>query len=271
MTCSQPVGVIVYGFGPYESYAWPGCMFFGDTTPPVVRCLTNQVTLALPKSSDTCTTGLPSLKQLVTYSDKCGMPLDVSLEQSPPAGTQLGVGSHEVTLYVRDVAGNVGRCTITVTVTDPDPGGGFKLLCPRDMVVRCTDKDGAVVQFSADLLQGCTPVTNVPVICSPPSGSKFPPGTNVVTCQATVGGQSLQCRFAVVVNCQRQASTIKVNTLSSAAGNPSLRFDWDDDGTTVLEQVDALGGTWSRIESARSGHTVPTTGGRARFFRLRQK
>src|SRR5687767_8232086 len=38
VSAPQPVGVTVYGWAEYESYGWPACFFFGDTTPPIVKC-----------------------------------------------------------------------------------------------------------------------------------------------------------------------------------------------------------------------------------------
>ena len=54
---------------------------------------------------------------------------------------------------------------------------------PADMDVETEDPNGAVVTFAAsayDLVDG-----DLPVVCSPPSGSLFPVGTTAVTCTAS--------------------------------------------------------------------------------------
>ncbi|MDW8309910.1 MAG: HYR domain-containing protein, partial [Verrucomicrobiales bacterium] len=71
------------------------------------------------------------------------------------------------------------------------------IACPDDILVRTEDPSGAVVTFAAVAEGGCPPIT---VDCKPPSGTKFPVGTTVVTCTATdARGNTATCSFRVLV------------------------------------------------------------------------
>ena len=128
LTASKPAGAIVYGWDKYESYAWPACLFFGDTTPPDMVCPTEEIKIALPTGNLAnnpvpCKMPLPDLRSQAKYSDNCQINTDTQVQQDPPPGTLVGVGSYEVELSVTDAQGNVGRCTVIVTVIDSNPQG----------------------------------------------------------------------------------------------------------------------------------------------------
>jgi phage baseplate assembly protein gpV len=55
---------------------------------------------------------------------------------------------------------------------------------PADITTTATGPDGAVVTYDSPTAQDAVS-GNVPVTCSPASGSKFPIGTTTVTCTAT--------------------------------------------------------------------------------------
>ena len=74
------------------------------------------------------------------------------------------------------------------------------LTCPPSVTVvdRKLNGPGEIVSFSVTASDDCDPAPSV--VCVPPSGSLFPPGTTLVTCTATdaAGNQSM-CAFPVVV------------------------------------------------------------------------
>ena len=80
-----------------------------DTTPPTVT--------APPPSSanpDTnCAAQIPNVLPQTTASDNCG---PVTLQQSPAAGTLVGVGAHTITVTATDGSGNSRSTTTTFTV-----------------------------------------------------------------------------------------------------------------------------------------------------------
>ena len=68
------------------------------------------------------------------------------------------------------------------------------LVCPPDLVVECQNPAGTPVQFPPITATVCD--RNVPVVCTPASGSSFLPGITTVTCR-TAG--SPDCTFTVTV------------------------------------------------------------------------
>jgi hypothetical protein len=113
-----------------------------------------------------------------------------TLTQSPPGPFVLG--SHAVTLTVSDGLESAS-CAATVTVIDDTPPA---LTCPSDQRLECV-AGGASASFSPQANDNCGPLT---LACEPASGTSFPLGSNVVTCQATDGaGRQTSCQFVVTV------------------------------------------------------------------------
>ncbi len=76
-----------------------------------------------------------------------------------------------------DSAGNAALCSFTVTVVGV--GQPVAVKCPPNQILyTCGSNAVAYYQASASGNVG-------PVVCTPPSGTAFPLGTNVVTCTAT--------------------------------------------------------------------------------------
>jgi hypothetical protein len=127
-----------------------------------------------------------------TDSDAVGV-----VYRSNDAPAQFPVGVTTITWIARDLAGNEGSATSTVTVVDttaPTLGG-----VSADKTVEATSPAGAAVNWPAptafDLVDGTRPVT-----CAPASGSTFALGTTGVTCSASdTRGNSVSQGFTVTV------------------------------------------------------------------------
>jgi len=79
--------------------------------------------------------------------------------------------------------------------------------CPYDTTFSCADTAGVVLEFELTATDDCdeAPV----VVCDPPSGSKFRPGTTTVTCTATdASGNASTCSFDVSVEADTEAPMI---------------------------------------------------------------
>lgn len=114
----------------------------------------------------------------VTATDLVDPNPDVSCTEA--SGTTFPVGPSLVTCTATDDDGNETVGTFLVTVTDTVAP---VLDLPGDITVAAGGPDGAIVTFEAaatDSVRGA-----VPVVCEPPSGSRFPVGTTTVTCSAT--------------------------------------------------------------------------------------
>lgn len=74
----------------------------------------------------------------------------------------------------------------------------IQVVCSTNIAVTCAPATGAVVNYSSYATNICTGQL-LPVTCSPPSGSLFPVGTNLVCCTNITGGITYSCCFTVTV------------------------------------------------------------------------
>ncbi len=125
----------------------------------------------------------------------------------PASGAVFPLGVTTVTCTVTDSDTYTTTASFTVTVEDTtapviESAAGGALV---DIAVTAAGT-GAVVSFSAvatDLVDG-----DVPVTCTPPSGSSFPVGSTTVTCAATdAAGNTGTVSFVVAVAAAGGGST----------------------------------------------------------------
>lgn len=159
-----------------------------DIVPPVINCPTNMVVI-----SPNCTP-IDVQYPAPTATDNCKLDKIVC---TPPSGSAFPVGTTTVTCCAYDVAGNQACCTFTVTVRCP-PTDCVKMVCPSNIVVRCAGPNGAPVTYNAYATNYCTGGL-LPVTCSRPSGSFFPPGISTVCCTNITAGVVEWCCFEVDV------------------------------------------------------------------------
>ncbi len=120
--------------------------------------------------------------------NNCGT---LNITQTPPAGTVVGAGTHNITVKISNCAGLTNTCVLPFFVNAPQP----TILCPPNLtLLTCTNY--AIANF-APTATGNTGV----IVCSPPSGSAFPINTTTsVTCTATNScGGIATCTFTVTV------------------------------------------------------------------------
>ena len=197
-----------------------------------------------------------------TASDDCDPQPVVSYDR--PSGSRFPPGTTLVTATAVDAAGNQSQCTfdVQVVVDETRP----LLTCPGPLSVQCTGPDGAVGNFSATATDACDPQ---PVVSyDHPPGSKFPPGTTLVTVTATdaVGNES-RCTFEIQVLCGIQfpgdcnqdgdvdvsdavcalgylfmGDPVALPCGTGASGDPGNRglLDWNDDQDIDLSDAVAL-------------------------------
>jgi hypothetical protein len=87
-----------------------------DTTPPSVTCLSGPLTASADSG---CLGTIPDVTGYVSSADNCFGP--VTITQTPAAGTQVALGSHDIIVTARDAAGNTAACSTTFTVQDTTP------------------------------------------------------------------------------------------------------------------------------------------------------
>ena len=254
-TAGVPFAASVYGWGPYDSSGHPACFFFGDVSGPHVSSAIGSTTASVDDYPNTPGfVPAPSLLAGATVEDNCD-PEPRTPTQTPPPGTLFPPGVHTISLSVFDSSGNIGETNISFTVIDPSP---VVIECPSNIVVNCVSNDGAVVTFKVPAHTTYDP--DVPVVCTPASGSLFPAGTTPVNCTATsLAGQTNSCSFDVTVLCQGR---ITVTT-----GRLGLVFTWTGSAGT-LEHAESVLGPWEPLVSGVNTYFHQPTG-KQEFFRVR--
>jgi hypothetical protein len=156
---------------------------------PVVTCPPN---LVLSTDPGTCS------KSNVTYSatatENC---TNLPVSFNPPSGSTFAKGTNTVICTATDASGAKATCSFTVTVLDTQAP---QLTCPSNLVFStdlgsCSKSN---VTYTATATDNCDP--SVLLYFSPPSGSTFSKGTNLVQVFATdSSGNTTNCSFTVTV------------------------------------------------------------------------
>ena len=262
-----PVGVTVYGWAQYDSYGWPGCVFFGDITPPVL-IPPGDLTVRIGDASfgngtagltnPGCFYILPDLRSRLRIFDSCSSAKLVVVQQSPLPGTLLPPGEHTISFTGTDVRGNVGTASFVLTVL-PDDAPPTLFYPTKPVVVECQDSTGAVVEYRAYARRLCG--GDLPVICTPPSGSRFPVGRTVVTCRTDDAAAPQTCEFIVEVTCGHK------RTLDFTVKEGVILLSWSEAIRGTLQSAPTPLGPWKTIENSRSPFQVNMKE-KAEFFRF---
>src|SRR5262249_56088118 len=88
-----------------------------DTTPPSVSCPAGTSASA----DGTCQGVVPNVLGGVTVSDNCSGAAQITVSQSPAAGTLVGLGPHTITVTAGGGGNNSAGCTTAFTVNDTTP------------------------------------------------------------------------------------------------------------------------------------------------------
>jgi hypothetical protein len=170
----------------------------------------------------------------------------------PPKGSVFPIGTTIVNCSATDACGQSANCSFTVTVSLPPP---VSITCPGNITVTTCDSNGTTASYAVTANGGLPSIT---VNCVPPSGSTFPIGTTTVNCSATDAcGQSANCSFTVTVGVpptivsQPQSLFVTNGATASfsvsAAGTPSLYFQWQKNGANVTRGSVVSGSTDSTL------------------------
>jgi Concanavalin A-like lectin/glucanases superfamily/Immunoglobulin domain len=205
-TCSQTVTVV-------------------DTTPPVLTCATNKTvqcgtawTFDAPSVLDACSGTNVTLAVLGTVTNgSCPQVLTRSWSAT-------------------DLCGNTNTCSQTVTVVNTNLP---VLVCPKNIVVAsCTVTQVFYTVIAAD---ACN--SNLAVVCTPPSGSGFSPGTTTtVLCVASNCAGSASCSFTISIQCA-------ANPCIPAPANMVLWLPFDETSGTNSANLVPGGNNGLRVNS----------------------
>jgi hypothetical protein len=159
-----------------------------DNQNPTISCPANIVTNACGPAVVTYPTP--------TAGDNCAGVITVCV---PASGSSFAAGTNTVTCTGTDSSGNTANCMFTITVADTQAP---TITCPANITTKIASRNAsacsATVTYPAPAVaDNCGISTNY---CSPPSGSSFPTGTNLVTCTAQdTSGNTGICSFFITV------------------------------------------------------------------------
>jgi hypothetical protein len=119
------------------------------------------------------------------------------------------------------------------------------LTCPGDITIVQDRPDGKIVEFICTAEDICDPAPVV--VCSPPSGSLFPPNAvTTVTCTATdASGNMATCSFTIMVRSWADLAAMRLDcSKSEALPGESVQLDWGvknvGSGPTPCEWTDGV-------------------------------
>ena len=119
------------------------------------------------------------------------------------------------------VAASMGGQIYTSSYTPISPTNPPVILGATNQVLDATSANGVVATFDVTATNWCQP--NVPVTCTPPSGSLFPLGTNTVTCVAVDAlGNIGSTAFTIWVRARPSVTALAVSLsgTNAATGSP---------------------------------------------------
>ena len=187
-----------------------------DTLAPVITCPATPPPISVESG---CTAAIPDLASQASAQDGCSGELTVT--QSPAAGTMVGLGGHVVTLTADDGHGNTNTCTVTVTMVDATPP--TITACPAGQSASVTENCQAPVP---DFITGggvvasdnCTPTAQLVITQNPAAGTMVGLGGTMVTITvADAAGNTATCNTdftvtdtapPVITSCGQDATVI---------------------------------------------------------------
>ena len=114
--------------------------------PKFTKCASDAIVNTSSNGTGDCSINIPNMLSGITVTDNCSLPADVTVTQSPAAGTVFS-GNHNsvqiVTFTATDKAGNTSTCTAKVTINDNEVPTAmckpvYKVLLDGDGIVPLT-------------------------------------------------------------------------------------------------------------------------------------
>jgi hypothetical protein len=217
-----------------------------DTTPPNISNMPSDIT---KEAADANGAAISYDSPTANDSIDGSVPVDCQ----PASGSVFPLGDTTVHCSATDNAGNTANGSFKVTVHDSTVP---QLSLPEDKTVEATGPDGATVEYNAsaeDAVDG-----NVPVDCSPASGSTFPLGETTVNCSATDNaGNTANGSFKVTVRDTTAPETTIDSGPSGTVSNGSTTFTFSASEAGSTFQCSLDGAAFSTCSSPQSYSNLP--------------
>ena len=223
-----------------------------DITDTAVTC---QVDLTVDLDLN-CEFVLADYTQGAMASDNCTLAGNITLAQSPAAGTIL-IADQVVTITATDEAGNTSSCTFNITTQDTT---NPTLTCPSDISVSTdTGICGAAITYVTPLgTDNCSGATTV-MTAGQASGTEFPVGTTTVTHEVTdASGNAVSCSFDVTVN-DTESPVAVCQDITVDLGSGSVSITQDDINGASTDNCSVTPVAFSQTYTAVGVHTKTLT------------
>lgn len=143
-----------------------------DGQPPRIRCPEGVITI--PAGED-CLAILPDMA--VGAFDDCTPAGNLTVTQTPPAGTPLSPGMHTILVTVTDSAGNEAQCKVEVRVADKTAP---VIKCPDEQKVEACEGMIPDLTGQAFIEDNCDPAESLTVTQAPAPGTPVGPGAHTI-------------------------------------------------------------------------------------------
>ncbi|MCO6492278.1 MAG: HYR domain-containing protein, partial [Phaeodactylibacter sp.] len=182
-----------------------------DENPTILACAADQDVLSSTGNPGDCEGLVPDLTDEVTADDNCSASANLTITQSPAAGTPFGNAHGDqqvIVITVTDEVGNSATCEATLTLSDDE--NPVILECVPDQIVSATangngDCEGLVPDLTGQIVgdDNCTDAANLTVTQSPVAGTPFgnvDGDQQVVTFTVTdEAGNSVSCQATITL------------------------------------------------------------------------
>ncbi|HRE76022.1 MAG TPA: HYR domain-containing protein [Flavobacteriales bacterium] len=169
-----------------------------DNTPPTITggCPANTT----GNVNASCQYIVPNFNSSISVTDNCSSGANLTITQSPAAGTALGTGTHTITITVADANGNSDNCSFTVTVTDAS-APTFTSCPPNQTVPGNASCQGVLGDYTSTAIvnDNCGGSASVTVTQSPAAGTTISGPTTVTLTATDASGNANTCTFSVSV------------------------------------------------------------------------
>ncbi|MFZ6053482.1 HYR domain-containing protein, partial [Halocola ammonii] len=161
-----------------------------DVIAPTITCPANQT----EEVDNACVFEIPDYSTLATIDDNCGT---FTVDQTPAIGTEVTLGTHNITLTVTDPDGNSTDCTFQIEVIDAiDP----VVTCIADITVQLDEDCGYEVEdFTAvtTVTDNCSSIFEV--VQSPAAGTIITTDTVMTVTATDEAGNFSSCTFNITL------------------------------------------------------------------------
>ncbi len=206
---------------------------FRDLTPPTINCPGTLVAEATSPSG-AYLDYLSPLWMPAPPVDNCDPSPRVFFSRYPGG---FPLGTTPVTCTATDASGNSNACTFNVVVRDTTPP---RVHC-ENLSVTTSNPAGERVFYQFSTIDEVDP--SVIVMCKPPQGSLFPPGTSNVLCSSLDhSGNSNGCSFTVTITVTQQTFLVRGRiTQTGGAGLADVTLALSGGGVNASAATDASG------------------------------